>query len=250
MSKAERFIHQATFAKNAWLKATKLQYSWKLALYSQPRKSKICNATINLTHDLPCGVCPFSFIAIAMDVARCQYLYVKDGATERTYQKKDLYLARERHFSETSSNAIFDKLIKRAFERDKAMHFGWVEYEIENIKQLAEDVRKEIYVLFKYFTDQQLKSLSRQLLGTKKMYDSDAVKLYQLVKRIANYNSYIGDAVDIIENYEKHFEQKHSKYLGFRSWNADGSISYKQVLEFINFTKFESENLNKNTIQL
>lgn len=248
MSKAERFIHQAMFAKNAWLKATKLQYSWRLALYSQPRKSKICNATINLTHDLNC-VSPFSFIAVAMDVARCQYLYVKDGSTERAYQKKDLYLAKERHFDKTSANAIFDKLIKRAFERDKAMQFGWVENDIENIKQLAEDVRKEIYVLFKYFTDQQLKSLSGQLLGTKKLYDSDAVKLYQLVKRITNYNSYIGDAVEIIENYEKHFEQKHSKYLGFRSWNTDGSISYKQVLEFINFTKFESEKLI-NTPQL
>lgn len=249
MSKAEIFLKRARFAKNAWLRLN--AKTRRLFLYGKPRKAKMTYYVINTKYDLPLGVEPFSYIALVMNLANIGSLMVEDAARIYTYTKKDLYRAK-RHFAHTSTMDILDKLVKRACERDKEINLcPLIENDIARVEELAERVREEIYYLFRYFTDEELRSLARSLTGVTNRWDNGAVKTLQLIKRIKNYNDGIAEAIEIIENYNKSFDEKHKGYM---TKNGNGSlvfqwgcgyspVNYSSVLNFIEAARKGSKEL-------
>lgn len=241
MNKSAIFFQKAINVKNAWLEAKVVCHSWRLTLYSQPRAKgrRITNMRINLSYDLPTGVTPFSFISMVMHSANVAYLYVVDNkCCNYVYRKADLYRA-SHHFEPTDVHDVLDTLLKRAIERDKET--AYYAFDIDGIiwdaHRLVDDIHKEIYQLFRFFTDEQLKRISRELLGSSKHFGSDTIKTLQLIKRISNYNDKIGEAVEIIEKFNKDFEAKHENYMCPNGFSAnsflDSPVSYKAVLNFI-----------------
>lgn len=251
MDKSQRFLELAKGAKKPGLSLQKYYKSWRLTLRTWIIKKGLKVATINLSHDLPLYADPFTYILLVMRYANINTIYVVHSGTCVTYTSKDLYKLHDRHFSNRSASDIFDELLERSFDRDKYYHRLSIEPEIEETKQLAKEIREEIYHLFRYFSDEQLKALSRSLFGVSKRFDNDAVKLLQAIKRIANYNDKMGEAIEIIENFEKSFEEKHQHYLccngyGRNSW-SDAPVTYKAVLNFIDSARKGSEELYQRT---
>lgn len=223
---------------------------FSLSIYSAPRGSRgVKLSTINPDYDLPVGVTPFGLISMVMSLYKIGYLYVED-AIGRTYvyTHKDLYRA-NRHFENVDARDVFERLIKRACERDRNIHFDMVSPAIEEVKKIADEVRQEIYYLFRFFSDAELKKISSAMLGTSKKYNDDVVKVQQLIKRISNYNDRIGETVELIEKFEREFEEKHQNYwtcsgYGKNSY-TDGSVTYKAVLNFIEAARKGSEEYYK-----
>lgn len=249
MDRLETFIHKATFAKNAWLRWN--AQTRRLFLYGKPRPkaARMTYYVINTRYDLPFCIDAYSFVALVMKIAKIGTLWVDDDGFSFSYNKKDLYRAK-RHFTHTDTMDILEKLVKRACERDKATYcFPTVEDALDRAERLAESIREEIYHLFRYFSDEELKSAARSLLGANNRYNNDTVKVLQLIKRIKNYNDGIGDAVEIIENYNKSFEETHKGYMtvngfGHNSFSLSSDytpVTYKSVLNFIEAARKGSE---------
>lgn len=248
MDKLERFISLCKASKRGFLRAEVRCHTYKLSIFSNVGKRNVKMSTINLVYDLPVGVTPFGFVSMIMRLCKLGYLYVKEGCFEYVYIKKDLCRAR-RHFEHTDARDIFDRLIKRACERDRNNHFDRVSPAIEEVKNLASRIREEIYHLFRFFSDEELKSISRSMLGSSKHINSDVVKAQQLVKRISNYNDDIGETVELIEAFEKDFEKKHECYFTATGYSpngfTDGPVTYKAVLNFIEAARKGSEDYYK-----
>ena len=253
MDKSETFMHRAKFAKNAWLRWN--AKTRRLYLYGKPRPkaARMTYYVINTGYDLPSCVKPLSFIALVMHHANIGTLYIEDVDGTFLYYKKELYRA-ERHFVRTNTMEILDKLVQRACERDKAaIYYPTIEDVADEVNRLAKRIREEIYYLFRYFSDEELRSYARSLTGVNDRWNNTTVKVLQLIKRIKNYNDGIGEAVEIIENFNRTFEEKHKGYMTVNghgsctfSFGVDHTpVSYKSVLNFIEAARKGSEELAK-----
>lgn len=256
MDKSEIFLKRAKNAKNAWLRWN--AKTRRLFLYGKPRKARMTYYVINTAYDLPSCIEPYSYIALVMNHANIGSLVVEEDGMCYTYFKKDIYRAKQ-HFTHTNTMDILDKLVKRACKRDKAIYYyPTIDDALDQAERLAKRIREEIYYLFRFFTDEELRSIARSLLGATNRYNNESVKILQLIKRIMNYNDGIGEAVEIIENFNKSFEEKHKGYMTVNSYGPRSfslcsdctPVTYKSVLNFIEAARKGSEELNKELLTI
>ena len=153
------------------------------------------------------------------------------------YYKKDLYRA-ERHFKKIGAYEMFEKVIEKTIQREKYLNFPIVRKEYENAREMLRSIRREIYTLFRYFTDSALKQAAISALGSSKKVNNDTVELQQVINRILNYHEDMAVCVDKITTFEKNIENKkldYGDYVNrFGSGHDDRStISLADVLKRI-----------------
>ena len=123
------------------------------------------------------------------------------------YYKKDLYRA-ERHFKKIGAYEMFEKVIEKTIQREKYLNFPIVRKEYENAREMLRSIRREIYTLFRYFTDSALKQAALSALGSSKKVNNDTVKLQQVINRILNYHEDMAVCVEKITTFENNIENK------------------------------------------
>lgn len=143
----------------------------------------------------------WSFVNFAMEMVNFYQLQVGGLC----YYKKDLYRAK-RHFERMGANEMFEKVIEKTIQREQYLNYPLVRKEYENAREMLRSIRREIYTLFRYFTDSALKQSALSALGTTKKVKNDTVKLQQVINRILNYHDDMAVCVDRITEFENSFE--------------------------------------------
>lgn len=240
MDKAAYFLDSIKNAKGSYI----LVYYYHrsvLNIVPQRRGPGIRNVSINLEHDMPRDIDKYTFIVTAFKYGKCKYLSLVKGGQTFAITKDDLY--RLRSLFRDKKEDLIKKLVERAVERDKFINSTLINYDLWDIKNLYNDISREIYYLFRYFSDEQLKHISRSMLGTSKNFNNDVVKTQQIIKRIVNYTDQIGETVELIENFEKKYEEKNGRYLVTR---LTGNVNFCDVLNFVEAARKGSEDYYKN----
>ena len=145
----------------------------------------------------------WSFVNFAMEMVNFCQLWVNG----LMYYKKDLYRA-EHHFSKKGAYEMFEKVIEKTIQREKYLNFPIVRKEYENAREMLRSIRREIYTLFRYFTDSALKHAALSALGSSKKVNNDTVELQQVINRILNYHEDMAACVDRITTFENSIENK------------------------------------------
>lgn len=152
----------------------------------------------------------WSFINFSMEMVNFYQLQV--GGLR--YYKKDLYRA-ERHFKKIGAYEMFGKVIEKTIQREKYLNFPIVRKEYENAREMLRSIRREIYTLFRYFTDSALKQAALSALGSSKKVNNDTAKLQQVINRIINYHNEMAVCVDRITEFENSFEKGKDDCCGY-----------------------------------
>lgn len=128
----------------------------------------------------------------------------------RFYAKNDTHLL---HLEGDNDSSLFKKK-SDVWERvllntsEKKFEHEWPKFKwkYETARNLARDVRREIYLLFRFFSDTALRSASIQLFGSRELnaYGKEGralIKIMQTSNRIAKYSKEIDECVDGICNF-------------------------------------------------
>lgn len=145
----------------------------------------------------------WSFVNFAMEMVNFYQLQV--GAF--FYYKKDLYRAKH-HFKKTEAYEMFGKLVEKTIQREQYLNYPLIRKEYDNARQMLRSIRREIYTLFRYFTDSALKQAALSALGSTKKVNNNTVKLQQVINRILNYHEDMATCVDRITAFERSFENR------------------------------------------
>lgn len=175
----------------------------------------------------------WSFINFSMEMVNFYQLQVGGFS----YYKKDLYRAKH-HFQKIGAYEMFEKVIEKTIEREKYLNYPIVREEYETARQMLRAIRREVYTLFRYFTDSALKQAALSALGSSKKVNDDTVKLQQVINRILNYHEDMAACVERITEFEKGIENQKPEsrgYYYFSGSNHDDkcTISLKDVLRRI-----------------
>ena len=152
----------------------------------------------------------WSFINFSMEMVKFYQLEVGGFC----YHKKDLYRA-ERHFKKIGAYEMFEKVIEKTIQREKYLNFPIVRKEYESAREMLRSIRREIYTLFRYFTDSALKQAALSALGSSKKVNNNTVELQQVINRILNYHEDMAACVDRITTFENNIENKKLDCGGF-----------------------------------
>lgn len=236
MNKIAFFLDAVKEAKGCILKYNVHKAS--LSIIPQRKRPGIRHITINLNWDLPSSIDKYSFIVTAFTYGHCKYFVLhKPHGIVDYYIESDLYRIKS-FFHNDTFNDTLERLVKRAIERDKYINYSLENIDIQYIKSVDSAIQEEIYCLFRYFSDEQLKHISRSMLGTSKKFDSNVVKTQQIIKRIVNYSDQIGEAVELIENFEKRYEDKGDPRIFPRYGKC---VNYTDVLRYVEAARKGSE---------
>ena len=209
---------------------------WTLHVVTRPGKGRFrILAGYKFDNSNPFDI--WSFINFAMEMVNFYQLEVGGCC----YYKKDLYRV-ERHFKKIGAYEMFEKVIEKTIQREQYLNYPLIRKEYENAREMLRTIRREIYTLFRYFTDCALKKAALSALGSTKNINNDTVKLQQVINRILNYHDDMAVCVDRIAEFERSFESRKDEHFGYyitgSSHDDKLTISLKDVLNRIDAARF------------
>lgn len=206
-------------------------FNWQLQLLAKSSNRVICSIGYPIDSD---------FVSLMMELGGYDNLLIQDNKKMKSINlhRYDLYKLAF-IMGEKSTFDVFRKVIEKTIQREKYLNFPIIRKEYENARSMLRDIRREIYTLFRFFTDSALKHAALSALGSSKNVNNDTVKLQQVINRILNYHDDMATCVERITKFENDIENKKldcgAVYRVLGSNHDDcHTVSIADVLEDIN----------------
>lgn len=153
---------------------------------------------------------------------------------------------------------IMDRLLVKRLEKELREYWPQYKAKYENVRNIARSVRREIYTLFRYFSDAELRKISYELFGTKRLkkYGDDAEKLIEvqrIINKLLNYSEQIDGYAEKVYGYlletEKRFSKDNDIYSLPDVYRYNNGITFEGVIELIKSAKYGSIHKKQESIK-
>lgn len=227
----------------------------------QTKKYFVFGTPILSVYDL-IGFEPQTLINVIFAKGKLEGCYYFPQRTGRAlfYAKTDIYRLRfeERPDVRRKKDEIIERLLFRAEENEFARSWPAFKRKYETARDLARSVRREIYTIFRFLSDTDLRCISRELFGGICLgkFGGDGRRLIEMqrtINKLINYNEQLeGRTKEICEflyETENSFAEKRRTYELPDVYRVSCGVTYKNVIDLIDSARFGQKHRKQTTIK-
>ena len=275
----DKFITACSARKGRFLLISSKEssrYSHKLRIIRRPKKEHYLDSEIDklLVPNTPSlshyDIIGFDFPTLIRvifektNLEGCYYFTDKCTwmSTGRLVMKRDIEIVTdffERHpcglshygLLESKKDEAISSLLLNRSNKTLCEQWRYFRPKYESAISLARDIRREVYTLFRYFSDNELRQLSLELFNTvrhKKLNKNETrlLELKKVIEKLANYSREIDGIAEEIHDFLRETEEINDKAKYSLSlpklWRHDSDVTYKDVISLLKSAKYGSSN--------